>query len=85
MDTLNDYYLDFVNNPNDIDYELKQEIADRPERIQLTFDEWCCWYSDELWNIYQHLREMTEYTSIFDTLDYPAFCSMSYDYSSKYT
>ena len=85
MDTLNDYYLDYFNNYEEPDYNYQQEILDKlPTKCQLNFDEWSCVYSDELWHLYNTIKDITEYNQIFDVLDYSSFCSMAYDNSSKY-
>jgi hypothetical protein len=99
MDTLNDYYPLYLQNPDVIDLsdseldELDQHResvfrhqAGRLNKKDLTFDDWSCIYSDEIWYLWCMIGEYTCTNALpfFNKMEYSNFCSMLYDTSSKY-
>ena len=99
MDILNDYYPLYPTNPDldDLSNSDVDEIEERRESIyrhqngrlrkrNLSFDDWCCIYSDQIWYFWCMICEYTETNTLpfFDKMEYSNFCTMLYDTSSKY-
>ena len=93
MDTLNDYYPVFPQNP-DKDGLSDGEISEREEYIQtlttrgskiLKFDDWSMKYSDDTWYMWCMLSEYTSsnYLPLLNNATYASFCSMVYETSTK--
>jgi hypothetical protein len=91
MDILNDYYpLHPKNNENsDSEDEVYIQKLDKinnekKRKKMLTIDDFCIKYSDDMWYIWCIIKDYTYSSQFLDKLDYPGFCSMCYDNSSKY-
>jgi len=95
MDVLNDYYPLYPPNPND-DSDLSEEYSyiekfdyineNRKRKKNLSFDDFCMKYSDDLWYIWCVIIEYRGDNSsvLFNRIDYPNFCSLCYENSTKY-
>ena len=95
MDTLNDYYPLYPPNPDKkhIDGEEANEV-DTNEYINylnkcnhsLLFEDWNLKYSDDLWYLWCIVCEFTDTSqlNLFDNLDYPSFCVLCFENSSRY-
>ena len=96
MDILNDYHPIYPQNPDNIGLS-ESEISENEEHIErltginnrkkrkkiYTFDDWSMIYSEQLWHIWCVINEFKSGTNILDRMDYPGFCSMCYDNSTK--
>ena len=92
MDTLNDYYPLYPPNPDKDDLS-DSEVSEREEYIktltkingnrQLTFDDWCLKYSDDIWYMWCNVKDNANGLPLLNRMDYASFCSMVYDNSSK--
>ena len=96
MDILNDYYSTNGQNPatdnlsdseisenNEYISKLKNINENRRKRRYYSFDDWCMLYSDDLWYLWGIISEFKKSTNVLDTLDYPKFCDMCYQNSTK--
>jgi hypothetical protein len=96
MDTLNDYYPLYAQNPetaglsdseisdNNIHVERITELNHtRKRRRNYTFDDFCLIHSDDLWYLWCIIKEFTNNSVILDRLEYHSFCSMCYENSTK--
>jgi len=95
MDILNDQLHPYPQNPATIDLS-ESEISENEEHVltlkkfketrkrsrYLGFDDWNMIYSDDLWYLWCLILPFKE-TRILDRMDYPTFCSMCYENSSK--
>lgn len=73
------------NEPNNqINDSLEQYSG---KRVQLDFDDWVTWYSDDLHNIWSSINSYTEYSFIsshfLNFCDFNDFCEFCYNMSSK--
>jgi hypothetical protein len=90
MDILNDHYPLYPDNPDPSNFtEQEQQDAEvliKKRKKQLTFDDYCAVYSDDLWYLWCMVQEFRESSnkSILDTLDYPSFCRVCYDNCTGY-
>ena len=99
MDILNDYYPLNGPNPAKDDMsdseisENEQHVTklrnlndDRychKRKKEYCFDDWCTIYSDDLWYLWGIISEFRKITYVLDKLDYPEFCDMCYQNSTK--
>ena len=95
MDILNDQLHPYPPNPATTDLS-ESEISENEEYIttlrkinrtrkrprRLSFDDWNMMYSDDLWYLWCLIVPFKE-VPILDRMDYPTFCSMCYENSSK--
>ena len=94
MDILNDYYPLHPSNPNDYDssedcdyLDTLDGINDRKRKIKnISCDDFCLKYSDDLWYIWCTVVEYREstYSTLFNRMDYASFCCMCYENSTQY-
>jgi hypothetical protein len=99
MDTLNDYYPLYPPNPetcslseSEISENLQhltelERINERKKRKRaMVYDDFMLKYSDDLWYLWCIIREFTDtnYSTLLDRMDYPSFCNMCYENSTKY-
>ena len=94
MDLLNDHYPLYSQNP-EYEFLSPEGIANRQERAErirnkkrkkkMPLDEFCSAYSDDLWYLWNVIREYTEINNskLLDTLDYSHFCVLCYQRTSK--
>jgi hypothetical protein len=94
MDILNDRITNGANPINsdlsDSEISENQEYAsklqnlnnNRRKRKGYTFDDWCIVYSDDLWYLWGIISEYRN-THILNNLDFPGFCDMCYQNSTK--
>ena len=78
MDTFNDLYPPFPDNPEPTSDE---EYVERGrKRKRLTFDDFCAIYSDELWHLWCIIDDFKkDNRPILNGLDYPRFCSLCFE------
>ena len=86
MDLLNDLYPLYPENPDPEKYTEQEQEQHFRRNKQLTFDDYCAVYSDDLWYLWCIIQEFRESSnkSILDNLDYATFCSVCYSNCSKY-
>ena len=95
MDTLNDRYPLYPNNPDkegytEVDLEETNNYANNlnasKRKRPFHYDEWQLKYSDDLWYLWCILNESIDTNSlnILDIMDFSSFCTMCYENSSKY-
>ena len=98
MDTLNDYYPLYPQNPDNAglsDSEIS-ENSDYATRLNcinnlkkrkkpLKFDDFCLVHSDDLWYLWCIINEFTDTNNciLLNKLTYSSFCSMCYENSTK--
>lgn len=94
MDILNDY-LQFPENPDhssgseaEENYKNVEKLdkinTNRKRKKNLTFDDFCTKYSDEMWYIWCIINEYSKSSGLFDQLDYASFCALCYENSTKF-
>ena len=97
MDILNDYYPLVPENPQ-LEGLSDSEISENNEYIakldsinngkkrkkNLTIDDFCLKYSDDLWYLWCIIKDFTQNGNILASMDYSSFCSMCYTNSVKY-
>jgi hypothetical protein len=95
MDILNDYIHKHPHNDDLSDSEISEneehvkklvkinENRPRHKRKHYSFDDWCTIYSDDLWYLWGIIAEFKKGSGVLDNLDYPGFCDMCYQNSSK--
>lgn len=94
MDTLNDYYPIYPQNPeneelSDSDLSEKEQYIRTLTGIngnkKLTFDDWSIKYSDDTWYMWCMIKGYAESgcMRLLNTMDYGSFCSMVYEGSTK--
>ena len=93
MDILNDVLHAYPPNPLNSDLteseisdheEILKNINERKKRKKrITFDDWSTAYSDELWYLWCIVGDFRKDNSILDRLDYPTFCSICFENSSR--
>jgi len=92
MDLLNDYHPIYPENPetgslseSDIEENKKHiELYDRVRRRKKTsLNDFCVKYSDDMWYIWCIIKDYSETSGILDKLDYPKFCALCYENSTK--
>jgi len=92
MDLLNDYHPLYEENPyasTDTEDEKYIEKLDsinnnRKRKKNLTFDDYCIKYSDELWHLWSIIDDFKKNSNLLNRLDYACFCSVCYENSTKY-
>jgi hypothetical protein len=97
MDTLNDYYPVYPPNPDapsasDSDYSEDFENIKKMDKLnntkkrknKFTIDDFCLKYNDEMWYIWCIIKDYSENSHLLDRLDFPNFCQLCYENSSKY-
>ena len=99
MDTLNSYYPLYPPNPDkenlsESELEANDEyikgLVDLNERrirmIDLHYDDWTLYHSDDLWYFWCMCKEHTEYNILpfLNRMSYYSFCRMCYENSSKH-
>ena len=95
MDTLNDYYPLYPENPDKKDltdseksedeYYIEKILNQRVIRKRaLEFDDFCAIHSDTMWYLWCSISENTHYnySGILNKLDYPTFCSFCFENTS---
>jgi hypothetical protein len=98
MDVLNDYYPLYPENPDtaglsESELSENQEHIETLERLNggrkrkkpLHFDDFCLVHSDTLWYLWCMINEFTQThcSPLLNRMDYPKFCSVCYDNSTK--
>lgn len=92
MDTLNDYYPLYPDNPAheglseselEENHNYIEKIKDRKKPIH--FDDFCMLHSDDLWYLWCIINEFTQtnVSTLLNKMDYPSFCDMCYKNSSR--
>jgi hypothetical protein len=89
MDIFNDLYPICLENPytSNLSEEEEQERREfvnlgKKRKKDLCFDDYCAVYSDELWNLWCLVDDFKKNNKpVLNTMDYPTFCSMCYEYS----
>jgi hypothetical protein len=86
MDLFNDIYPLYPENPDPSVYTEQEQEQHHRRNKELTFDDYCAIYSDDLWYLWCTIQEFRESSnkSILNNLDFANFCSMCYDNSTKY-
>jgi hypothetical protein len=92
MDIFNDLYPVCLENPytsnlsDQEEQEHKEFVAlGKKRKKELSFDDYCTVYSDELWNLWCLVEDFRNNNKpILNTMDFPTFCSMCYENSLKY-
>ena len=98
MDTLNDYYPIYPQNPDnaclsDSDISENKEYCEnlknlnenRKRKRTLTFDDFCLIHTDDLWYLWCVIQEtiFINNSALLDRVDYPTFCEWVYRNSTK--
>jgi hypothetical protein len=95
MDTLNDYYPLYPQNPSR-DNLTGAELEDYNNNINqlnninrkkpFLFDDWNLKYSDDIWYLWCTINEFTQTANIniLDRMTFASFCAMCFENSSKY-
>jgi hypothetical protein len=87
MDIFNDLYPLYPDNPDQLlseQEQLEAQHLSKKRKKQLTFDDYCAIYSDDIWHLWCLIQDFTKNNSLLDTLDFPTFCVMCYENCSKY-
>ena len=94
MDILNDYILhpenpetsisdtESIENDKYID-KLDLINTNRRRKRELSFDDYCLKYSDDIWYIWCIINDYSKSSGLLDCLDYPTFCTVCYENSVK--
>ena len=98
MDTLNDYYPLYPQNPDKADLsetessendeytsKLKSLNAGRKRKKEYSFDDFCLIHSDNLWYMWCIINEFTDTNKciLLNRMNYPMFCAMCYGNSTR--
>ena len=98
METLNDYYPIYSENPENANLSdsersennnyvetLRTLNENRKRKRTLTFDDFCLVHSDDLWYLWCMVNEftVTNTVAIFDKIDYAKFCVLCYENSTR--
>jgi hypothetical protein len=97
MDILNDYYPLYPENPetsslSESDIEENDKYISKLDSINnsrkrkknLSFNDFCTKHSDNMWYIWCIINDYSQGTGLLDNLDYPAFCALCYENSTRY-
>ena len=99
MDTLNDYYPIYPQNPDnaclsDSDISENKEYCEnlknlnenRKRKRTLAFDDFCLIHTDDLWYLWCMIKEFTYNSNsiLLSNLEFHSFCAMCYENSSKF-
>lgn len=95
MDILNDYYPLYGTNPessseseqsenNEYIKKLDSINQSKKRKKTLTMDDFCLKYGDDMWYIWCIVHDYSHNTNLLDKLDYPTFCEMCYNNSTRY-
>ena len=96
MDILNDYYPLYPPNPDAL--SDSDESAVNTEHIKkldtintgrkrkkiFTFDDFCLKYNDDMWYIWNIVRDYSQTSGILGHLTFAKFCSVCYENSTQY-
>ena len=70
------------------DYEYIKEldsINSRKKRKRImTMDDYCLKYGDDIWYLWNIIKDYSETSGVCEKLDYPTFCQVCYENSEKY-
>jgi hypothetical protein len=81
---LNEYLSDSEISENEEYIGKLKKINERKKRKHyFTFDDWSMLYSDDLWNLWCIIEQFRQSVNILDNMDFPTFCSMCYENSSR--
>jgi hypothetical protein len=96
MDLLNDYYPLYCPNPNEAsDSEESEENVEyikkldnlnenRKRKKNMTIDDFCLKYNDDMWYIWNIIKDYSRSSNLCDGLTFSKFCEMCYENSTKY-
>ena len=79
------YVDDVVSTENDIDID---EENDEVPTHELTYEEWCDWFSEDLLNMWFQLRSFRQEVGVNSTLlnyaEFSDFCEFVFRFSRRY-
>jgi hypothetical protein len=95
MDVLNDYYPLYSEYPESVSTSESEENASYIDKLDsinvhkkrkkiMVFDDFCLKYNDEMWYIWCVIHDYSQHTNLLNKLDFPAFCDVCYQNSTKY-
>jgi hypothetical protein len=97
MDILNDQYPLYPPNPETSsisESEAEENVSHinrldainngRKRKKNMTFDDFCMKYSDDIWYLWCTIKEYTNMSNLLSLMDYSTFCTVCYENSYKY-